>query len=633
MESQTPVDLVTSPGTTRSLLTAAECVSADRGCSSTAVAHPPSQLIHRLFEERAARTPEAVALLCEHRRLTYRQLNDRANQVARALLAHGVRPDDRIAIHADRSMELVIGLLGILKAGGAYVPVDPGYPDERLRSMLRDCSPVVLLSRERLTERAGSLDVATILLDRPLPYPPDNVCVTGQTSRNLAYVMYTSGSTGQPKGVMVEHRSVLGLVVNSSFASIGPEDCIAHCASPSFDASTWEIWAALLNGARLLVIPTCVVLDPVALNRTLCQYSVTAMWLTVGLFNRYVDSLERAFSGLRYLLVGGDTLDPSTLARALAKSVPPQHLLNGYGPTETTTFASTFEVTKPDPFAPSVPIGRPVENAHLYILDEHLAAVAVGAVGEIYIGGGGLSRGYLNRPSWTADRFLPDPFSSESGGRMYRSGDLGRYRADGNIDYLGRNDRQVKVRGFRVEMGEVEAHLTACDSVREAIVVARESQARDKHLVAYLTTRYGSSSSPTLLRRHLSTRLPEYMVPSAYVLLDGLPLTANGKVDRGALPEPDAYAYACVEYEAPQNALEEKLAVLWQDVLELPRIGRRDDFLDLGGHSLLAMALAAKTQEAFGIRLPFDALFNHPTIAQFSQLLEKQPLAPEEISR
>ena len=454
--------------------------------NDTAVEYPAERLIHQLFEDQAQRTPGRVAVTCGNRQVTYSQLNQRANRVARALLACGLQPDQRVGLFIDRSIESVLGMLAILKAGGAYVPLDPTYPSERIAYMLQNSLPAVILTDRRSAMHASAFEQKLVLLDEEHPQPGENPNIASLTSRNLAYVMYTSGSTGKPKGVMIEHRSVLRLVMNTSYARIEPSDCVAHCASPSFDAATWEIWAALLNGARLLIVPHHVVLDPIAFNDALVCGSVTAMWLTVGLFNEYVDTLENAFSGLKYLLVGGDTLDASTIGHALSKTAPPKHIVNGYGPTETTTFAAAFGIGSVADGAGTLPIGRPISNTCIYILDVNREPVPIGATGEIYIGGHGVARGYLNQQEFTAERFGPDPFSGIPGARMYATGDLGRWRADGNIEHLGRNDSQVKIRGFRVEIGEVEEALHSYPGVKQSVVLAREDEHRQKQLIGYV---------------------------------------------------------------------------------------------------------------------------------------------------
>jgi amino acid adenylation domain-containing protein len=587
--------------------------------NTTAVPYPQAGLIHEIFSAQVARSPDAVAVSSADRHLTYAQLNRRANQIAHALLAQGVRPDDRVALCAERSIDSIVGALAILKSGGAYVPLDPNYPTERLSFMLADSAPAAVVGSKALLQHAAIGVRPAVALDAALVQPETDPVVPNLTSRNLAYVIYTSGSTGKPKGVMIEHRSVLRLVINTAPVQIGPEDCVVHCASPSFDATTWELWAPLLHGARVLVIPQCVLLEPAALNQFLIQHRATAMLLTVALFHEYVDALEPAFGRLRCLLVGGDTLNPAVVARQMSKAVQPEHFFNAYGPSEATTYATMFEIASGATTLRSIPIGRPIANTCVYILDPDLAPQPVGEPGEIYIGGPGVARGYLNRPELTAERFIANPFSSGGDARLYRSGDLGRWRQDGTIEFLGRNDLQVKIRGYRVELGEIEAHLASAPGVRDVAVLAREDAAGPRRLVAYVTADGETTLSPALLREHAASRLPDYMVPSGYVMLDKMPLTANGKVDRRALPAPADDALVTREYELPLGEAEAMLARLWQEILAVTRVGRKDDFFELGGDSMQVMKLIGRLAQVFRIDFPFAAVFQYPTLMQMTE--------------
>jgi amino acid adenylation domain-containing protein len=614
------------------LLSASERQQQLTAFNDTEAAYPHDKLIHELFEQQVAAQPDAVAVVFEDESLTYAELNTRANQLAHYLIGLGVQPDDRVAICSERNTDLIVGLLGILKAGGAYVPMDPTYPRERLTWMLEDSAPVALLIHSDVETLMPETELPVLRLDVDVPVlarklPTENPDAR-LTSRNLAYVIYTSGSTGTPKGVMVDHRCVDRLVINNPYFEATAGDCFAHCANPAFDAATWEIWGALLNGARLLVVPSSVVMDPARLNTTLHSNGVTALWLTVGLFNQYVDSLPDAFGQLRYLLVGGDALDPKTIRQLLQHEQRPVHVVNGYGPTETTTFAITHDIQSVADDARSIPLGKPIANTQVYILDVRREPVPVGVEGEIYIGGDGVARGYLNRPELTEERFLRDPFSTNVDARMYKTGDRGRWLADGTIEFLGRNDFQVKIRGFRIELGEIEAKLSQCAGVRDAIVIAREDAPGGKRLVAYLVAEEGADLSVADLRDELSRQLPDYMVPSAFVQLDTLPLTANGKLDRQALPAPEATALNVREYEAPQGEIEEALAALWQELLRVERVGRHDQFFELGGHSLLVVAMVERLR-ALGLSGEVRAVFASPTLCDYAATLQRDGSATE----
>jgi amino acid adenylation domain-containing protein len=593
------------------------------GFNDTAADYPAECLIHQLFEDQVARQPDAIALVYEDRQLSYAELNRRANQVAHHLIGLGVRPDDRVAICAERSLEMIVGLLGILKAGGAYVPLDPAYPRDRLEYMLRDSAPVALLTLSALQGNLSPLrpDLPVVLLDgadtllcnQPATNP--DPAVLGLRFRHLAYVIYTSGSTGRPKGVMIEHRSVLRLVFDDTHVRVTNGDCVAHCANPAFDASTWEIWTTLLHGAKLLVISQADLLAPSAFSRVLEKENVSILHLTIGLFNQYADALAPQFRQLHYLLFGGEQSDVKVVESVL-KNSPPQHLIHCYGPTETTTFASTLEVETIQP-GQKLSIGRPIANTRIYILDAHLQPVPVCVTGEIHIGGAGVARGYLNRPELTAEKFISDPFSAAPQDRLYKTGDLGRWLPDGTIAYVGRNDFQVKIRGFRIELGEIEAKLVACDGVREAVVIAREDDPGDKRLVAYVLAEEGTVLSVPDLRAELASALPEYMVPGAFVALDQFPLTPNGKLDRRALPAPDQSAIATRAYEAPVGEVENAIARIWQELLGLERVGRHDHFFELGGHSLMIISMLEHLRK-HGLHADVQTLYTSAALADLA---------------
>jgi acyl-coenzyme A synthetase/AMP-(fatty) acid ligase/acyl carrier protein len=433
---------------------------------------------------------------------------------------------------------------------------------------------------------------------------------------------------------MVEHRAISRLVLNNGYADFNAEDRVAFASNPAFDAATLELWAPLLNGGCMVMVKESVLLEAGELGQQLRRDGVNVLWLTVGLFNQYAEVLGEELGSMRYLIVGGDALDAQVIRRVRA-SHPPQHLLNGYGPTETTTFAATHRIEEVEEEAWNIPIGRPVANAQIYILDERGEPVPMGVRGELYIGGAGVGRGYLDRGELTAERFVPDQYSGEAGVRMYRTGDVGRWREEGSIEFLGRNDFQVKVRGFRIELGEIEARLEEQAGVREAVVVVKQDESGEKRLVAYYTCaetnaniedagagiggeEAGAEVGAEQLREQLGDKLPAYMVPAAFVRLDKLPLTANGKLDRRALPEPEGDAYAVREYEAPVGEIEEAVAGIWADVLKVERIGRQDDFFALGGHSLLAVRVITRLRQALDVEIALAEIFARPVLADLA---------------
>ena len=584
--------------------------------------YPASASIQELFEAQAARTPEAVAVEYEGLRLTYGELNARANQLAHYLARHGVRPEVMVGICVERSLEMVVGILGILKAGGAYVPLDPEYPASRLSFMLEDTAAPVLLTQARLRDLLPQYEGRTISLDTDWPQiaretqDDPNVRVS---ARNLAYVIYTSGSTGRPKGTSIEHRSVVRLVKSTNYVELGPQEVFLQFAPISFDASTLEIWGSLLNGAKLVVCPAGL-LSLQELGRVIEERGVTTLWLTAALFHQMVDTQIESLRGVRQLLAGGETLSASHVRRML-EVIGGGRLINGYGPTENTTFTCCHVMRAGTRIEHTVPIGRPISNTWVYVLDRHRQPVPVGVYGELYIGGDGLAREYLHQPELTAEKFVPDPFSTTPGARLYRSGDLVRYLPEGNIEFLGRIDNQVKIRGYRIELGEIEAALSQHPAIREVAVLAREDTPGEKRLVAYVVAENAPADLVDELRAQLCASLPDYMVPSAFVTLDALPLTPVGKVDRKALPVPDGTAYAARGYEAPVGEVESTLAQIWADVLKLERVGRNDHFFELGGHSLLAMSVIERMRRA-GLNADVRALFTTPTLAGFAVATE-----------
>jgi amino acid adenylation domain-containing protein len=588
--------------------------------NDTAADYPRDLLVHQMFERQAAARPEAVALVFEDRELTYGELNRRANRLAHYLIAQGVRPDQRVALCAERSAEMVIGLLAILKAGAGYVPLDPAYPSERLAFMLADSAPALLLTQQALLASLGEVAVPVLDVNAPLDahpeHDPDPIAL-GLHAGHLAYVIYTSGSTGQPKGVMVEHRSVINLwhALEEQVYLPAKAARVALNAAISFDASIQGV-TQLLSGRTLYVLPKDIRLDGPALMDYLVKNRIDAFDCTpTQLEVLFAAGLLETDDLARIVLVGGEAIRPAqwrNMRSALATT-----FFNVYGPTECTvdsTIASVDEHENPT-------IGKPLTNARVYILDSAGQPVPIGVAGEIHIGGIQVARGYLNRPELTAERFVADPLSAEPGARMYRTGDLGRWLADGSIDYLGRNDFQVKIRGFRIELGEIEAALSACDGVHEALVVAHEDKSGDKRLVAYLLTQGDDVLSVADLRAELGTRLPKHMVPSAFVPLESYPLTPNGKVDRNALPHPNLSALAAKPYEEPVNDTEQTVATIWKELLGIERVGRDDDFFELGGDSLMAVQLKLRIEEALEVELELKAVFIQPVLSRLSEHL------------
>jgi amino acid adenylation domain-containing protein len=598
--------------------------------NNSTVEYPGHRGVHELFEAQAQRRPNSPAVRQGTKNLSYGQLNVSANRIAHELVSKGVKPGDCVAVLLDRCLELVIAEVAILKCGATYVPLDPRTPSSRLAYMVRDSASRVLVSDGAAAwfEELTTLDVH----DARLEASPTHNLDLRVAADAAAYVMYTSGSTGWPKGVVTPHRAISRLVLNNGYAGFRDSDRFAFAANPAFDASTLEVWGALLNGAEVVVIEQDTVFDPGRLARTLIDTRVSVLWLTVGLFNQYADALAGVFPRLRYLIVGGDVLDARVIAKVL-RTGRPEHLLNGYGPTECTTFATTFEIESIDDEDEAVPIGRPISNTRAYILDRHGAPVPVGVAGELWLGGPGLALRYLNDPELSAQRFAANPFIDEPGARLYKTGDRARYRADANIEFLGRADSQVKIRGFRVELGEIEARLRSCEGVREGVVIAREDAPGDRRLVAYFTTAAAEHDDPApadsaatpraeRLREQLSAHLPEYMVPAAFVRLLRLPLTANGKVDRGALPAPAEQSPSM--HEAPLGATEVALAHIWCQVLSVAQVGRRDNFFELGGHSLLAVRVVLQVQAAMRVALAVRDVFERPILSDLARRIDEQ---------
>jgi amino acid adenylation domain-containing protein len=579
-----------------------------------ATARPvPGMAVHEHFAAQAARSPEAVAVVAGEESLRYADLDRRSNQLARRLRQLGVRPGALAALCVERSSAMMVGLLGILKAGGAYVPLDPGYPRERLSMMLEDARPAVVLSERKCADDLPPSDVPVLLLDDSFE-ESDAPLPSEVGPEDLAYVIFTSGSTGRPKGVQVPHRALTNLL-----ASMGEEpglregDVLVAVTTLAFDIAGLELFLPLVVGGRVVLASRDAAGDPSALAALLEYAGATVMQATPATWRMLIDSGWEGKPGLK-VLCGGEGL-PAELARELRLRCG--QLWNVYGPTETTIWSTLERIEEA---GPTVPIGRPIANTQTYVLDGHLHPVPLGAAGELYIGGTGVARGYLDLPQLTAEKFVPDPFATIGGARLYRTGDLARYRADGRIECLGRVDHQVKLRGFRIELGEIEAALREHPDVHDCVVVAREDGA-DKRLVAYLVARDEGAPSATELRQLLKGRLPEYMVPSTFVRLPALPRTPNGKVDRRALPAPGPAERAGADI-LPRNPIEEAVAGMWREVLGLERVGIHESFFELGGHSLTATQVLSRVQEAFGVVVPLRRVFESPTIAGLAESVE-----------
>jgi len=592
-----------------------------RSWSGTSSEYPRNASVATLFEEIANAYPNSVALVYGDVELTYKDLNRRANRLAHRLRLSGVDTETMVACCLDRSIEIIVAFLAVLKAGGAYVPVDPAYPKARLELILEDAGKPLILTTKSQT--------LSLPLDNPskIIFVDDEAEGSSATEENpqrsagptnLAYVMYTSGSTGRPKGVMVEHRGIVRLVRGTNYCHFGPDETFLQFAPLSFDASTFEIWGALLSGGRLVLIPkeSSSLADLISAVR---KHGVTTLWLTAGLFHLMVEEHAADLQTLRQLLAGGDVLSPRHV-RLFLEHAPITTLINGYGPTENTTFTCCHKMHAGDSFSDSIPIGKPISNTRVYILDENTNPVAPGETGELYAAGDGVARGYLNDPDATTAKFLADPFADGPRQRMYRTGDLARWRPDGTIEFLGRTDSQVKILGHRIEPGEIEAVLQHHSRVKQACVIARTENG-GKRLVAYFVPSE-SGPKPEELREFVASRLPQHMIPAFFVALESLPLSENGKVDRAALANLELASTRAPSLEGvPSSELERTLAQLWQGILKVQNVGLDDNFFDLGGDSLLLVVMHSNLQKLLQTKIPFTDLFEFSTIRKLAQHL------------
>ncbi|MBW7477855.1 amino acid adenylation domain-containing protein, partial [Paenibacillus oenotherae] len=573
----------------------------------TEAPYPKEKTIHSLFEEQVKRAPERTALVYGEERLSYAELNARSNRLARRLREQGVGPDELVGIAAERSTEMIVAILGVLKAGGAYVPIDPSYPEERIRYTLEDAEAKLVLTQTDLAEKFAGITESLLVLERGLLEEGDGSDLPEAAgAEHLAYVIYTSGSTGRPKGVLIEHRSLVNLSEwHRQFYRVTEADVAATYASFAFDASVWELFPYLIAGASVCIVPEEIRLEMKELTEFYRKHEITIAWLPPQMYEQLLE--EEAPSKLRLLLTGAD--------KVKGYKPVPYEVWNTYGPTESTVICTAYRI---EGESGNIPIGKPLSNTRLYVMDDRLREQPIGVAGELCIAGAGLARGYLNRPELTEEKFVQHP----NGERLYRTGDLARWLPDGNLDYLGRIDEQVKIRGYRIELGEIEAVLQRHEQVKEAVVIARQDKGADSYLCAYVVG-HGKLEAAEL-RRYVGSQLPSYMVPAFFVELAEVPLTPNGKVDRRGLPEPERSAMGGESYVAPRTELEAKLAEIWQSVLGIAQVGAKDHFFELGGHSLKATMLAARVYKELNVNLPLRSIFEAPRLEELAERIAEQ---------
>jgi amino acid adenylation domain-containing protein len=611
------------------LLTANERQRVLVAWNTTIASYLDDQCIHTMFETQVTHTPDAIAVICGDAYLTYSALNRYANQVAHYLRALGVGPEVLVGLCLERSLAMMVGLLGILKAGAAYVPLDPLYPPERLAFMLEDAQPPVVLTQERLLAELPTYGAQVVCLDAHWPtiaqYSDANP-VSGATADNGAYLLYTSGSTGRPKGVLGVHRATLNALawMWQAYPFTAHEVCCQK-TSISFGDSIQELLGPLLRGIRTILIPDVVLKDLLHFVQTLAFHRVTRIILVPSLLRTLLDTfdaLQEQLPSLQLWFAGGEALS-SDLWQHFQERLPHCRLVNLYGASEASDDTTWYDTSLAPRTLTCVPIGRPIANTQVYVLDQHMQLVPIGLPGELYVGGAGLTRGYLNRPELTAERFIPHPFSHVPGARLYKTGDLVRYRPDSHIEYLGRLDDQVKLRGIRIELGEIEVALAQHPAVRETVVIVNEDIPGEPCLVAYIVPVQEPGPTSRELRHFLARHLPAAMMPARFVMLKTLPYTPSGKVDRRALPEPGKQRPELgVEFVVPRTPVEEVLAKIWSEVLEVNPVGVLDDFFDLGGHSLLATQVMSRVRTVFEIEIPLRSLFESPSVAGLAERIE-----------
>ena len=585
----------------------------------------PWACLHDLFAEQVQIRPDAEALVFGTERFTYRRLDERSNQIGRFLQGSGIAHGDRVGIFMDRSADMIVSMLGVLKAGAAYVPIDPDYPAERLKFIAEDTHVKHVLTARRVHAK---LPVAAPMSYLDDPDSPVWTSATGPvahdaTPESVAVVIYTSGSTGLPKAACIPHRAAVRTVRNQNYVEVRAEDRVAQVASPSFDAAIMETWLALVNGATLVGMSRETLLGPAELTRFLALERVSIMVLNTAYLHQIGRDAPHVLARLRKILFGGEAAEPGPM-RLLLKHVAPGVLVNGYGPAEGCVISTYFEIQSMPEDVSTVPIGRPVANAQIYLLDTLGRPVPIGVQGEIYIGGEGVAKGYWNRPELTAQRFIPDTFSGRTGRVLYRTGDLACMRGDGLLEFRGRADEQVKIRGHRIELAEVRQAIEAHPDVKQVFLMVREDQPGDKRLTAYLTLHQTLPNPQETLRQHTKQKLPAHMLPAAFVVLDAIPTNTNGKVDRKALPAPVDRPELGSTYQEAHGDLEQTLTVIWRELLRVDQVGVNDNFFDLGGHSLLAARLIARIEEETGQNMPVAGLFEAPTIAKLAAKLRSK---------
>ncbi|MBD2339092.1 amino acid adenylation domain-containing protein [Calothrix sp. FACHB-156] len=594
------------------LLTATELQQLLVDGNATQTNYPADQCIHQIFEEQVEQTPKAVAVVEDSEQLTYVELNNRANQVAHYLRKQGIDSGIPVGICMQRSLDFIVGVLGILKAGGVYVPLDPDYPPERLAGMLEDVQPQVVLTQTDFIDKLPAFTNILAVDAAAIAEESTENLNAEVTADNLAYIMYTSGSTGKPKGVSIPHRGVVRLVKATDYINFSSAETWLQLAPISFDAATLEIWGSLLNGSKLVIMPMP---KPTLeeIGQVIQQQQITTLWLTASLFHLMVDERLEDLKSVKQLIAGGDVLSVPHVKKVL-QYLPHIRLVNGYGPTENTTFTCCYPITSDTNLDLSVPIGRPIANTQVYILDPNLQPVPIGVWGELYTGGAGLAQGYWQQPDLNNEKFIPHPFGD---GRLYKTGDLVRYRPDGTIEFQGRIDQQVKIRGFRIELGEIEAKLATHPQIKQTVVTTQAET-----LIAYFVPEAEAPSSSEL-RHYLKQQLPEYMLPAGYVCLDTFPLTPNGKLDRNALPKADLTTYGAVKYIAPRTEKEQAIATIIASVLHLEQVGIEDNFFEIGGNSLNAMQVVSRLRQTFGVELPLRRLLEVPTVLELAASIEQ----------